>query len=171
MKLRVSGLKNAGFFVLVAFGLWILPPRVTTAESAKEAKKTTQAHTAKKATHHRKTSRHYVHRRRSTYRYRLSRLRLQPERIQEIQQALIRKGFLKQEANGKWDSATREAMRNYQQANGFEVTGLPEAKALMKLGLGPHPLPADVDPSIAGRASASAPASDSAPPPASPDPR
>jgi peptidoglycan hydrolase-like protein with peptidoglycan-binding domain len=170
MNLRAYGLKIAGFFVLMAFGLWILPPRAAAAESAKEAKKTSQEHTAKKTTHHRKTSRHYV-RRRSSYRYRLSRLRLQPERIQEIQQALIREGYLKQEANGKWDDATREAMRNYQQAKGFEVTGLPEAKALMKLGLGPHPLPADVDPSLAGRASASAPASDSASSPATPDPR
>ena len=83
----------------------------------------------------------------------------------------MRECFLKQEANGKWDSATRDAMRSFQQANGCQVTGLPEAKTLMKLGLGPHPLPADVDPSIVGRASTSAPAGNSAAPSGSADPR
>jgi hypothetical protein len=37
-------------------------------------------------------------------------------------------------------------MKRYQQANGFNATGLPDAKSLMKMGLGPHPLPQDVDP-------------------------
>jgi peptidoglycan hydrolase-like protein with peptidoglycan-binding domain len=171
MKLRARGRKIAGFFVLMAFGLWMLPPRAAAAESAKAAKKTTRTQTAKKTTQHRKSSRHYARRRRSSYRYRLSRLRLQPDRVQEIQQALIREGYLKQEANGKWDDATRDAMRNYQQANGFEVTGLPEAKTLMKLGLGPHPLPADADPSLVGRASTTPPAGNSVAPSASPDPR
>lgn len=79
----------------------------------------------------------------------------EPERIQEIQQALIREGYLAQEPTGKWDDATRSAMRHYQQANGFTVTGLPEAKTLMKLGLGSHPLPPEVDPSVVGSASIS----------------
>ncbi len=35
-------------------------------------------------------------------------------------------------------------MRHYQSNNGFTATGLPDAKSLMKLGLGPHPLPEDV---------------------------
>ena len=80
------------------------------------------------------------------------------DRISEIQEALIREGYLKQEATGKWDDSTRSAMRNYQESNGFSVTGLPDAKSLMKLGLGPHPLPEDVDPSFAGRASINPPA-------------
>lgn len=83
-------------------------------------------------------------RRKETFRYRLSRLKLQPERITEIQQALTRAGYLNQEPTGKWDDPTRDAMRRYQEANGFPNTGLPEAKSLMKLGLGPHPLPDDL---------------------------
>ena len=69
----------------------------------------------------------------------------EPDRIQEIQQALAQAGYLNEQPNGRWDDQTRDAMRRYQTANGLPVTGLPEAKSLMKLGLGPHPLPADAD--------------------------
>ena len=94
--------------------------------------------------------------RKQTFRYRLSRLKLQPERITEIQQALTKAGYLNQEPTGKWDDPTRDAMRRYQEANGFPNTGLPEAKSLMKLGLGPHPLPQELD--STAQAAAPAPA-------------
>ena len=84
--------------------------------------------------------------RKEPFRRRLARLKLQPERVQEIQRALVTAGYLNQEPNGKWDDATRNAMRQFQQDHGFPTTGLPEAKSLMKLGLGPHPLPEDLDP-------------------------
>ncbi len=93
-------------------------------------------------------------RRRETYRTRLARLRPEPERVVEIQRALIQAGYLNQEPTGKWDDATRAAMRRFQEEHALPPTGMPEAKSLMKLGLGPHPLPEDVDPSMASRASA-----------------
>ncbi len=94
--------------------------------------------------------------RQKSYRQRLATLRLQPQRVEEIQRALIQSGYLTQEPTGKWDDQTRAAMRNYQADHGFPTTGLPEAKTLMKLGLGPHPLPEGVDPSVRSRASADA---------------
>ncbi len=69
---------------------------------------------------------------------------LEPGRVIQIQRALIQAGYLTGPPTGEWDAATSDAMRRYQAANGFDMTGLPEAKPLMKLGLGPHPLPADV---------------------------
>jgi hypothetical protein len=36
-------------------------------------------------------------------------------------------------------------MLHYQTDHGFPATGLPEAKSLMKLGLGSHPLPPELD--------------------------
>jgi peptidoglycan hydrolase-like protein with peptidoglycan-binding domain len=81
-------------------------------------------------------------------------LRPEPERIQEIQQALVQAGYLNAQPNGFWDDQTREAMRRYQADHGFPATGLPEAKSLMKLGLGPHPLPADLDASSGVRTGA-----------------
>ncbi len=71
------------------------------------------------------------------------------ERIREIQQALIRAGYLEGKPTGRWDAKTRAAMRRLQQENGLPVTGKLDARSLVKLGLGsetagvaaPHPLP------------------------------
>lgn len=87
-------------------------------------------------------------------RARLARLKLQSERATEIQQALIARGYLNQNPTGVWDDATRDAMRRFQQENQFPATGLPEAKSLMKLGLGPHPLPDELDPTTQASAMA-----------------
>jgi peptidoglycan hydrolase-like protein with peptidoglycan-binding domain len=73
--------------------------------------------------------------------------------VTEIQQALIREGYLKGPATGTWDDSTKSAMKSYQSNNGFATTGLPDAKSIMKLGLGPHPLPVDVKQSGAAQAS------------------
>jgi peptidoglycan hydrolase-like protein with peptidoglycan-binding domain len=95
-------------------------------------------------------------------------LRPEPERIQEIQQALVQAGYLNAQPNGRWDQ-TREAMRRYQNDHGFPVTGLPDAKSLMKLGLGPHPLPADLDASGGAKAGADTVRDTAAPPDAQKD--
>ena len=121
-------------------------PAQTTAHasSAKVASKTparATAHTPQRAS----SSARYRRARPLTGAERLARLRLQPERIQEIQQALIREGYLRGDANGQWDAATHDAMLRFQTDHGFPTTGLPEAKSLMKLGLGSHPLPPELD--------------------------
>jgi peptidoglycan hydrolase-like protein with peptidoglycan-binding domain len=84
-------------------------------------------------------------------RTRLARLKLQPERASEIQQALVQRGYLNAGPSGVWDDSTRDAMKRFQIENGFPPTGLPEAKSLMKLGLGPHPLPDELDPATQAR--------------------
>lgn len=97
----------------------------------------TYARSRKGRTHRKTASRNKV---------RFASIHMQPERAHQIQQALINAGSLHEAPTGQWDSETREAMRQYQQRNGFPATGLPDAKSLMKLGLGPHPLPLDADP-------------------------
>jgi len=108
-----------------------------------------------------------------TGRQRLARLHLEPDRVQEIQQALAREGYLHGELNGRWDEQTRAAMLRYQTDHGFSPTGLPDAKSLMKLGLGPHPLPSELDSGMARSTSPDVTKGDStkAPtaPPASPE--
>jgi len=89
--------------------------------------------------------------RRASYRYRLARLKLEPQRVEEIQRALVEAGYLHQEPSGRWDGPTKDAMRRYQADHGFPTTGLPEARSLMKLGLGPHPLPEDCAPTAQAR--------------------
>lgn len=59
-----------------------------------------------------------------------------PERIKEIQSALIRVKYLKGKPTGVWDAGTRQAMKRFQKDNGFRATGKPEAISLFKLGLG-----------------------------------
>jgi len=101
---------------------------------ARQKKKT---HPARKST---------VHRRRRVYRHHYTRVHIQAERVRQIQKALAKAGVLHEEPNGRWDTATRDAMRQYQEQNGFSPTGLPEAKPLLKLGLGPHPLSPGLEP-------------------------
>ena len=59
-----------------------------------------------------------------------------PERIKEIQQTLARQGHYQGEPTGKWDAATIEALKSFQQANGLTPTGKLDARTLQKLGLG-----------------------------------
>ena len=62
---------------------------------------------------------------------------IDPARVTEIQQALIRQHYLTTEANGKWDAATLAAMQKYQGDQGWQTKLMPDSRALVKLGLGP----------------------------------
>ena len=91
----------------------------------------------------------------STVHTRLAHMQVAPDRVEQIQRALIDAGQLHGSPSGRWDAETRDAMSRYQAASGFGVTGLPDAKSLMKLGLGPHPLPESLNPPGASAGSAS----------------
>ncbi len=59
-----------------------------------------------------------------------------PDRIKEIQAALQKDGSYDGEPNGKWDAATADAMKKYQDKIGVSPTGKIDAVSLNKLGLG-----------------------------------
>jgi peptidoglycan hydrolase-like protein with peptidoglycan-binding domain len=59
-----------------------------------------------------------------------------PDRISEIQQALAKDGSFTGKPNGKWDAATVEATRKFQETHGLNPTGKLDAKTLQQLGLG-----------------------------------
>jgi putative peptidoglycan binding protein len=59
-----------------------------------------------------------------------------PDRIKEIQTALQKDGSYEGEPTGKWDAATADAMRKYQDKIGVSPTGKIDAVSLNKLGLG-----------------------------------
>lgn len=59
-----------------------------------------------------------------------------PDRISEIQQALAKDGSFAGTPNGKWDGATIEATKKFQEAHGLNPTGKLDAKTLQRLGLG-----------------------------------
>jgi len=63
--------------------------------------------------------------------------KIDPERAQAIQQALIREHYLSPDAAGKWNQASEDAMRRYQEDHGWQTKEVPDSRALIKLGLGP----------------------------------
>lgn len=85
-------------------------------------------------------ARHKTRKHHRRVRYRRHRITLpkapSKERAEEIQSALGRGGYYKSEPNGKWDARTREALRDFQEANGLPPTGKLDALSLQKLGLG-----------------------------------
>lgn len=63
--------------------------------------------------------------------------KIDSERAQAIQEALIRAHYLTGEASGTWNQSSEEAMRRYQADNGWQSKTVPDSRALIKLGLGP----------------------------------
>lgn len=61
---------------------------------------------------------------------------IQPERVEQIQQALIHAHYLSGEPSGKWDTTTVAAMQKYQADHGWQTKIMPDSRALVKLGLG-----------------------------------
>jgi hypothetical protein len=63
--------------------------------------------------------------------------KIDAERAQAIQEALIREHYLSGEAVGRWDQSSEEAMRRYQADHGWQSKTVPDSRALISLGLGP----------------------------------
>jgi len=64
--------------------------------------------------------------------------KIDSERAQEIQAALIREHYLTGEADGSWNQSTEDAMRRYQADNGWQSKTVPDSRALISLWLGPN---------------------------------
>ena len=70
-----------------------------------------------------------------------------PERYQEIQQALVSKGYLQPEqANGVWDQNSSDALKRFQSEQKLQGTGKIDSLSLIALGLGPKHDSAEVRP-------------------------
>lgn len=99
------------------------------------AAKTAAKKPAKKAASHEAKSK------KSAHRHKVARRRGQQailnNRIVEIQTALIREGYLKGEPTGRMDDNTRSALMSLQKARGWQTKIVPDARALIALGLGP----------------------------------
>jgi Putative peptidoglycan binding domain len=63
--------------------------------------------------------------------------KIDPKRAQEIQEALIREHYLEGKPTGVWNDDTQRAMQRYQADNNWQSKTTPDARALIKLGLGP----------------------------------
>ena len=63
--------------------------------------------------------------------------KIDSERAQQIQEALIRAHYLNGDATGAWNQASEDAMRKYQADHGWQSKTVPDSRALISLGLGP----------------------------------
>ena len=63
--------------------------------------------------------------------------KIDPERSQAIQEALIREHYMTGEATGTWNQTSEDAMRRYQADHGWQSKTVPDSRALISLGLGP----------------------------------
>jgi hypothetical protein len=116
---------NFRFFLALMIGAGTL-------STAAHASRVHRSPTSGQPAHHSRTvtsSKHY-HRARSQQ-------GIEPDRVMQIQQALIREHYLSGDATGKWDSTTVAAMQKYQSDQGWQTKLMPDSRALKKLGLGP----------------------------------
>jgi peptidoglycan hydrolase-like protein with peptidoglycan-binding domain len=107
---------------------------------AKAGKKAT-AKAASKAPQRKTTARKTTRKRarRPAVTWRNRQLAPTPERYKEIQQALATKGYLKpEEADGRWDAASIEALKKFQAEQNLAPTGKLNSLSLIALGLGPR---------------------------------
>jgi peptidoglycan hydrolase-like protein with peptidoglycan-binding domain len=58
-------------------------------------------------------------------------------RASQIQDSLIKSGYLAGQASGHWDAQTQAAMQKFQEDNGWQTKLIPDSRAIIKLGLGP----------------------------------
>jgi hypothetical protein len=63
--------------------------------------------------------------------------KIDADRARDIQIALVREKYLDGEPSGVWDQRTKDAMSRYQEDHGWQTKSLPDARALIQLGLGP----------------------------------
>jgi putative peptidoglycan binding protein len=139
--IRESSFRAAGALVLMcALVVGASAAESTTTSSAKTHRKaTTQLSTSssakKKSTSSAKGQRSSS-RKKKTARTR-GQQKIDSERAQSIQEALIREHYLDGEATGTWNQASEDAMRRYQSDHGWQSKTVPDARALIKLGLGP----------------------------------
>src|SRR5579863_97346 len=112
-------------------------------KKAAPPKKTASAHKASTATGSvKKTSsktssgKHSSNKKKKSTRAR-GQQKIDSDRAQEIQEALIREHYLSGSATGVWNDASEQAMRRYQADNGWQSKTVPDSRALIKLGLGP----------------------------------
>jgi hypothetical protein len=98
-----------------------------------------KAHSSRKSGAHTSASTHKTGKksRKSANWRRKGQQKIDRQRALQIQTALIRDHYMDGTASGVWDDATQKAMQKYQADNGWQSKTTPDARALIKLGLGP----------------------------------
>jgi peptidoglycan hydrolase-like protein with peptidoglycan-binding domain len=106
-------------------------PSHSHAPTASAKKSSTSAPTKHASTHKGKKTR------RTASRHPRGQQKIDSQRALEIQEALIREHYLTGKPTGVWNDETQQAMQRYQADNNWQSKTTPDARALIKLGLGP----------------------------------
>jgi hypothetical protein len=106
----------------------------TTAKKTTSTAHTSASHSASSKTA--STAKRTASRKKKTARVR-GQQKIDSERATTIQAALIREHYLTGEPTGNWNDASEDAMRRYQADHGWQTKEVPDARALIRLGLGP----------------------------------
>ena len=109
-----------------------------TSKASGDAAKPETKSNAAAATHKSSTKRSSSHKRGKKKTTARGQQKIDPERAQAIQEALIREHYLSGEAAGTWNQASEDAMRKYQADHGWQSKTVPDSRALISLGLGPR---------------------------------
>lgn len=125
-NLSDSGLQKISLFGALVLTAWLSLAQTSGSAPKSGTSSTPPHHSAK----HKKSRKSASSRRRGQQ-------KIDPQRAKQIQEALIREHYLIGTASGVWDSATEAAMVRYQADNGWQSKTTPDARALIKLGLGP----------------------------------
>jgi len=97
-----------------------------------------KSHTSTKSSTNTSASTHKAGRKsRRNANWRKGQQKIDRQRALQIQSALVREHYMDGEPSGVWDDATQQAMQRYQADNGWQAKTTPDARALIKLGLGP----------------------------------
>jgi hypothetical protein len=115
----------------LVFSALALTASLCQADATQSSPKTSASSTT---THHKASQKHKKSHKTSHQR---GQQKIDSQRAKQIQEALIREHYLSGTASGVWDSTTQEAMERYQADNGWQSKTSPDARALIKLGLGP----------------------------------
>lgn len=118
------------FLIVTAIVVLFVGASPATTPSAKKQS------TATSNTVHHKSSKHRRSRKGAWKRH--GQQKIDTARATAIQQALIREKYLDGQPTGRWDDRTEAAMARYQADNGWQSKVTPDARALIKLGLGPN---------------------------------
>jgi len=112
-------------------------PKPATATATPNHKATSSSSSTKSSSKtHTASSKSSSHRKKKSAKVR-GQQKIDSERAQAIQEALIREHYLTGEATGTWNDASEAAMRRFQADNGWQSKTVPDSRALIKLGLGP----------------------------------
>ena len=143
----VTRLSAAGWMILLAATLSSAQDSKTSSEPAPQPASTPSTSHASTSSHSKKskptgTSTHSTagkskKSRKSAGKRSHGQQKIDSQRTLEIQEALIRERYLTGKPSGVWNDATQQAMQRYQADNNWQSKTTPDARALIKLGLGP----------------------------------